>query len=189
MYGLMSYLVNVDWNVGTSSVGRDQRRKMQYRHFKFLDWRRSLYTMLFDWSVQNSIIIFADTNPKFEHCHGKAALCEEIMAVVNAMCFPSMIGPTADTDERKFLSAFERFSHSVCVRKQRLSTSVRHMPNTVSRQGRDRRKYCHVHPFGKKTNVYCTECHVFLCAGRCFSIYHCVKDYKRLVAKYAHLFQ
>ncbi len=167
---------------------------MQYRHFKFLDWRRAVYAMLFDWSIQNSIIIFSEYNEKFEHCRGKAALYKEILAVLNAVESPCLIGPTVGDDETNFLRAFEmdkrpRLS-TAKLEQCRFSRTVFHSPNTVSRAGkRNARMDCRVHPFEKKTNVYCVGCGVFLCPGRCFTIFHSVKNYKALAAKYLHLFR
>ncbi len=174
---------------------RDQRRKMQYRHFRYLDWRRSVYTMLFDWSVQNSVIIYTDSHSSFTHSLGKVTLANEILAILDAMSASPLGGPSpsSTSNEANFFRALSPRRPTPLPRETLESVRMdgqNHVPFHLSRRtgAADRRGECRVHPYRKKTACFCDKCGVFLCHQKCFAMFHSVKNLKSLVSQNRHLF-
>ncbi len=162
---------------------------MQEQHHRGHDWCRTLIFTLFQWSTQNSQIIFQETHPTFLNKDIKSVLFAQLVQLVtSAEQWP--VEPTVGFDEKNFRAALlakppKRTKDQ--VEKERLRRDIPHYPHCLT--GAAHRRQCRVHPFRRLTHSFCTWCGVFLCSKNCFQIFHTVKHYDRCALKNVDVFK
>ncbi len=128
----------------------------EHRHMKTRSWRKACFFKLNEIAVSNSHLIFQEWHDDFPWSRARERLAEELQQLTAAL------DGFAVTARR----------HRQLLGRGRLDLSLGHFPDRKARV----RGYCVMHkPVGKRSNVFCTQCKVFLCPGACYKEYHTVE--------------